>query len=437
MPFQSMPYAPHPRSGNTIAELLMRQGAIAGRGAARSGMIWGNAVNQLGQIGAGAVEEHQETSRRNEQAMAFNHALETADWSNPQQAFVQISQAAGPDLAGKVVSAYGSLQKVQAGQKPTLKDAAIQVGALNGMLDAHGPEALAEKWPGYAQALQPFAHLFGVETIPTEFSEELLQTIPQLNAQMNPAEKTPGTRAVTTRRADGTEVTQIVEDKAGQTFESTPAPPKPRVSPEILQAEEAAKARGRESVMGPKREEATRKAAVKGETSLRKEYTKQTKSSVDGIQAIDRFSLKPHEKMQRGENLTPEDQFAMIYAFNKALDPTSVVREGEFRNTRQVGLGVHQEALLLLNKWRKGAQLTQKQAEGMMEVIQGTKETLRAQIRDQDRYFTEMSVAYGFNPERVIGGTAGYTSAAGSGAPAEAPSVVGKKVGKYTIVSVE
>ena len=119
--------------------------------------------------------------------------------------------------------------------------------------------------------------------------------------------------------------------------------------------------------------------------------------------------------MQRGEELTPEDQFAMIYAFNKALDPTSVVREGEFRNTRQVGLGIHERAFLLLEKWRTGAQLGQAQTKGMMEVIQGTKQTLRAQIMDQDTYFTGLALDYGFDADNVVGGSRGYTDG-GTGA---------------------
>lgn len=48
------------RPGERIADLIMRSGDVAAQRQARSGEIWGGAVNQLGQIASDAIKKHQE-----------------------------------------------------------------------------------------------------------------------------------------------------------------------------------------------------------------------------------------------------------------------------------------------------------------------------------------------------------------------------------------
>lgn len=76
-----MPIMPQYRSpyGQSIAELLMRQGEIAARGAERSGAIWGNAIQNLGQVAGQAYEQHREQKDWQKQQAGISAALSSWD----------------------------------------------------------------------------------------------------------------------------------------------------------------------------------------------------------------------------------------------------------------------------------------------------------------------------------------------------------------------
>lgn len=81
----------------TIADLIMRQGEIAARGAERSGQIWGNAVSQLGQIGAGAFQQYAAQKEENKQATALNDFVQSGVWlDNPRAAVEGSVKVLGP-----------------------------------------------------------------------------------------------------------------------------------------------------------------------------------------------------------------------------------------------------------------------------------------------------------------------------------------------------
>jgi len=95
----------------TIADLIMRQGEIAARGAERSGEIWGNAVSQLGQIGGRAFEEYQAKKEENKQATALNDFVQSGVWmDNPQAAVegsVKVLGPRGVQFAQALIGAAG------------------------------------------------------------------------------------------------------------------------------------------------------------------------------------------------------------------------------------------------------------------------------------------------------------------------------------------
>src|SRR3972149_308646 len=95
----------------TIADLIMRQGEIAARGAERSGEIWGNAVSQLGKIGGRAFEEYQAKKEENKQATALNDFVQSGVWmDNPQAAVegsVKVLGPRGVQFAQALIGAAG------------------------------------------------------------------------------------------------------------------------------------------------------------------------------------------------------------------------------------------------------------------------------------------------------------------------------------------
>jgi hypothetical protein len=92
MPYRSpAPYLPYqPRSGDRIADLIMEQGRVRSEGlrrsgdiaaqqAAASGQIWGGAVANLGNVAAGALQQHAERQEQSKRSKAFEAALQSGD----------------------------------------------------------------------------------------------------------------------------------------------------------------------------------------------------------------------------------------------------------------------------------------------------------------------------------------------------------------------
>ncbi len=127
MPFQSLPYAPptmyQPRYGDSIAQLIMRQGDIAARGAERSGEIWGNAIGQLGQIAGGTVERVMGERKQKQRAAALNEALASYNPQDPMSSYRRIAPIVGPEPAYKILEGMEKAQSMAAkGQKGQAAD---------------------------------------------------------------------------------------------------------------------------------------------------------------------------------------------------------------------------------------------------------------------------------------------------------------------------
>jgi hypothetical protein len=95
------------REGNIFSLL---QGNIASRGAARSGEIWGNVVNQIGNIAAGTYAQHQERKSQEQRQAEFNSLLQSPEiWQNKRAAV----QAFFPMLGEKTPSFVDEMWKLQ------------------------------------------------------------------------------------------------------------------------------------------------------------------------------------------------------------------------------------------------------------------------------------------------------------------------------------
>jgi hypothetical protein len=129
---------------------------------------------------------------------------------------------------------------------------------------------------------------------------------------------------------------------------------------------------------------------------LRKEFEgliKPYKEVVASSGKIDALSRAP---------ASPQNDIALVFAYMKALDPTSVVRESEYA-TAENARGVPETVLNLYNRTLRGTRLTP----GQRTEISRTSGTLRSDAmsnyaREADR-FTSLADKYQFDPADVIG----------------------------------
>lgn len=151
MPLPPIPYAPvrlydPTQGGIRIADLIMRQGDIAARGAYNSGQIWGNAVQQLGNIAANAYQQHQEQKQADEAGRQQGIANAAVAGSlGPQgfdtEKFRQSLLTLPPQMQARALKAFSDAnetwskaqkaqQEAQAAQQKAAQDMQDHVGVM-------------------------------------------------------------------------------------------------------------------------------------------------------------------------------------------------------------------------------------------------------------------------------------------------------------------
>jgi len=164
----------------TIADLIMRQGEIAARGAERSGEIWGNAVSQLGQIGAGAFQQYTAQKEEKKRMAMFDEAMSSFDPANPGDFYRKAAVAIGPEAATSAVRAFAALEETKRRNAPDPKLFAEQARFLKQMRQTN-PGWVTTHWSEIAGAIGPQAEaLYGVKVGP-EYSEEYGQMLDAFN----------------------------------------------------------------------------------------------------------------------------------------------------------------------------------------------------------------------------------------------------------------
>lgn len=154
------------------------------------------------------------------------------------------------------------------------------------------------------------------------------------------------------------------------------------------------------------------KEKFKQETSLRKEYDHVAAKPKDAIRVMDRYVGDVARKIRTGERPTAAEQYGLIYAFNKALDPTSVVRESEFANTQRVAAGYTDRAYRYYKQALSGEMLTDRQISEMMEVITNGRAVAQRDLDTVDQRFRELAIQSRIEPEMIFGASAERAHAA-------------------------
>lgn len=130
------------------------------------------------------------------------------------------------------------------------------------------------------------------------------------------------------------------------------------------------------------------------ERNIRSEYTTASKPFEELRQHWTRLNAAHNQKDGPGD-------IALVYSFMKMLDPTSVVREGEFATAQNAG-GVPDQVMQMYNRALQGERLPDTVRDGFLQ--QGARQfdgIARNQVEVEQRY-RQLAQSNMLNPERTV-----------------------------------
>lgn len=197
-----------------MLDLIMRRGQQQAYGHQQSGNVWGNALANIGQTLGAGIQQYGETQQRKKQSIAFEEAIQSGD---PRRIISVLGPERGPAVVTALKTTTPDAAKLYKDRQELFRDGARGILASPKDMQAQGYGLLRQSYiqNGFAKP----------EELPEAF-EEALPFVHQAANYGREPEKAPGTRQVTRRNADGSEVTEIVADVPGQSFESAPPEPK-------------------------------------------------------------------------------------------------------------------------------------------------------------------------------------------------------------------
>ena len=158
-------------------------------------------------------------------------------------------------------------------------------------------------------------------------------------------------------------------------------------------------------------------ATISELTGLSKSFSQETKDDSDVAGSWRTL----HSNAALG---TPAGDIAVIYAYMKLQDPTSVVREGEFATAQNAG-GIHETIRARLNQAIGTGRLTPQLRSELLGSAKATLNSRRSQFSAKQDRFTKLAKSKGIDPELVIGNP--YADLPGFDKPAPRPSAPGKR----------
>lgn len=139
------------------------------------------------------------------------------------------------------------------------------------------------------------------------------------------------------------------------------------------------------------------KANFSNEMKLRKEYMAQAKPFITQRDAYSKLV----SSMPDVENATPADDIALIFNYMKVLDPSSVVREGEFATAQNAG-GVSTRIRNLFNSVKKGTRLSPQQRQDIINLAGRTFKASEQQHEQLRGQYSVISDNAGLNRQNVL-----------------------------------
>lgn len=150
---------------------------------------------------------------------------------------------------------------------------------------------------------------------------------------------------------------------------------------------------------------------AQAEQALRKEYTTQIKTPQTVVNSYAQIE-------QAAKTPSAQNDLALIFSYMRMLDPTSVVREGEFA-TAQNAAGVPDQIRNAYNRAISGERLNPEQRQGFVASARGIKDQAQKQIDGYRDQYSSLATEYNYSPSRIVGNQPGMGR--GGKAPAEVP----------------
>ncbi|MGX9779560.1 transglycosylase SLT domain-containing protein [Stenotrophomonas maltophilia group sp. LNF336] len=155
---------------------------------------------------------------------------------------------------------------------------------------------------------------------------------------------------------------------------------------------------------------------AQAEQALRKEFIAQIKVPQTVVNSYEQIA-------QAAKNPSAQNDLALIFSYMRMLDPTSVVREGEFANAQNAA-GVPDRIRNEYNRLRDGQRLNPEQRTGFVNSAKGLHDQAKSQIDAYREQYSGLAREYNYAPERVVGRSTASGGAAARGASAVPPAAV-------------
>lgn len=136
------------------------------------------------------------------------------------------------------------------------------------------------------------------------------------------------------------------------------------------------------------------KAKINDVSDLGKRWLSESKNFLSIMDSANQLLASAKENSAVGD-------IGMIFTFMKALDPTSVVREGE-QATAQNAAGVPERVRNVYNNLRTGQRLSPKQRKEFISLANSLVKSGMPEQKRRNSYFTDLSNAYNINPALVV-----------------------------------
>jgi len=141
---------------------------------------------------------------------------------------------------------------------------------------------------------------------------------------------------------------------------------------------------------------ASGKEAFGNEKQLRSEFDKQAKNFDEA-----RLGFEKVQKAAMAETASGPTDLALIFGYMKVIDPTSVVREGEFATAEKAG-GVSEQLRNLYNKVRTGERLTQDVRDQFVQAARTQFQPYMDMQRNIESRYTNLATSYNLDPTKVV-----------------------------------
>ncbi|PZT29725.1 hypothetical protein A7X88_00205 [Stenotrophomonas maltophilia] len=155
---------------------------------------------------------------------------------------------------------------------------------------------------------------------------------------------------------------------------------------------------------------------AQAEQALRKEFIAQIKVPQTVVNSYEQIA-------QAAKNPSAQNDLALIFSYMRMLDPTSVVREGEFANAQNAA-GVPDRIRNEYNRLRDGQRLNPEQRIGFVNSAKGLHDQAKSQIDAYREQYSGLAREYNYAPDRVVGRSTASGGAAARGASVVPPAAV-------------